>query len=553
MRISFATVLSAFFAAGACNQALAQTWNAASDFSATSNPVSQWSYGWSTSVSGPMTLFTYTASNDGGLDSWYRGAPCISHGCLETFPAILHNNTEQTLFLGGHPGSAVAPGVLIMHPGPNETNAVLRWTCPRAGWYQFSANFAGNSSACGTSSSTGDVHVLRNGTEMYAAVVAGHGAAASTDLAFPVEAGGQVDFVVGNGPGDIIGCDHIAVGILVERIGDAPWCEEYVTIDLSSFANARIQGYQPGAAAYPEGKVILGEVPFDIQMVGGNNAWNAAEVSGSPPHVLDVPIGVYGATQVHTLINTYYGQPGPESYISLEFFGSENAYFSKDLIGNVDVRDHFYAWWTNSINDTTTKNVFTTGGGVLEENRLDKQQIILPTSFGNQILTSMRLTSTGGAGISDASIQGLTVVTAQGCGACCFSGADGERTCDTTSDQTSCMALAFVCDVADHLPASFTACFGDVDGNGVVNAGDRGFIPANVDQTAPELICQFDLDGNGFINAGDRGFVSANVGLCTALPDWQNGSGLNHGLPDTRFPAPTFMGAGTTCAESACP
>jgi hypothetical protein len=183
-------------------------------------------------------------------------------------------------------------------------------------------------------------------------------------------------------------------------------------VDLAPYANARIQNYQPSSAAYPEGQVTLGGIPFDIEKVGGNNAWNAEAVSGPYPHILDIPLNIRHAEQVQTLINTFYGQPGPQSYITLEFFGTGGAYFRKDLIGNVDVRDHFYSFWTNSINGTTTTNVFSTGGGFLQESRLDKQQIILPSIFEEQSLTEFRLTSTGGPLISDASIQGLTVVTA---------------------------------------------------------------------------------------------------------------------------------------------
>jgi PEP-CTERM motif len=185
----------------------------------------------------------------------------------------------------------------------------------------------------------------------------------------------------------------------------------FVQVDLSPYANTRIQNYQPSAAGYPEGHVILGGIPFNIQTVGGNNAWNAEVVSGPYPHILDIPLSVSNATEVQTLINTFYGQPGPTSYITLEFFGTGGAYFRKDLIGNVDVRDHFFAFWTNTINGTSTTNVYSSGGGFLSESRLDKQQIVLPSIFHGGTLTEFRLTSTGGVLISDASIQGLTIMT----------------------------------------------------------------------------------------------------------------------------------------------
>jgi len=126
------------------------------------------------------------------------------------------------------------------------------------------------------------------------------------------------------------------------------------TVNLSPYANTRIQNYQPSAAGYPEGAVTLGGIPFNIQAVGGNNAWNAEVVSGPYPHVLSIPLNIANATEADTLINTFYGQPGPTSYVTLEFFGTGGAYFRKDLIGNVDIRDHFFAFWTNTINGTTT-------------------------------------------------------------------------------------------------------------------------------------------------------------------------------------------------------
>src|SRR3989344_5635093 len=98
-----------------------------------------------------------------------------------------------------------------------------------------------------------------------------------------------------------------------------------------------------------------------------------------------------------------------------------------------------------------------------------------------------------------------------------------------------CVNGNLACNVASFLPPTFTGCYGDADGNGFVNAGDRGFVAANIGQTANDLICLYDMDGNGFINAADRGFIAANIGLCTPLPDFQDGSGLNHGAIDTRF------------------
>lgn len=124
-------------------------------------------------------------------------------------------------------------------------------------------------------------------------------------------------------------------------------------------------------------------------------------------------------------------------------------------------------------------------------------------------------------------------------GACCIGG------CHVTFG----FECAFVCNAAAHLPGTFAGCYGDVDGNGFVTPGDRGFVGANIERTDPVLMCLYDLDGNGFINAADRGFVASNTGICTPLPDWQNGSARNHGAPDARFS--DLFREGMTCGT--CP
>jgi hypothetical protein len=143
------------------------------------------------------------------------------------------------------------------------------------------------------------------------------------------------------------------------------------------------------------------------------------------------------------------------------------------------------------------------------------------------------------------SFELLTPHTANG--ACCWP--DG-----TCTDVSLAECGGFVCNVNDLLACAPNCVLGDVDGNGVVNAGDRGIISANFGQTAPHLVCICDLDGNGVINPADRGVVSANIGLQTPLPDFQNGSGLNNGMPDGRFPpGGVFYGPGTDCATVVCP
>ncbi len=146
-----------------------------------------------------------------------------------------------------------------------------------------------------------------------------------------------------------------------------------------------------------------------------------------------------------------------------------------------------------------------------------------------------------------------TCVPATGCvfepipcgGACC-----SESGCTQVESAGEC---GFVCNVAEYLPETFAGCYGDVDGNGFVNAADRGFISAAAGTSDPVLICRYDMDGNGFVNAGDRGFISAQVGRCDPLPDYMSGTGLNGGEPDDRFGDGVFLGEGTSCETDPCP
>jgi hypothetical protein len=109
------------------------------------------------------------------------------------------------------------------------------------------------------------------------------------------------------------------------------------------------------------------------------------------------------------------------------------------------------------------------------------------------------------------------------------------------------------CDMFSLMPTNYTGCLGDLDGTGRVSPSDRGFIAANFGTREADSLCMYDLDGNGVVNADDRLVVSSSVGQCIPLPDHQNGSGLNQGVPDLRFRAgQQYMGFATTCEQVDC-
>src|SRR5262249_36698916 len=182
----------------------------------------------------------------------------------------------------------------------------------------------------------------------------------------------------------------------------------FTPVDFSALQNVRFHAFQPTCAALPAGDVGLGGVPFHIPTVG-NDAWWAFLAPGPNPRVLDVPVSVAGAQEVHTLINTTFGLPGPNSYAALEVFGSGGAFYRKELFGNEDVRDFFVTTWTNWINNTTTTNVALGGNGPFNECRMDKQRVVLPERFLSETLTRVRVIDTGGEFIQNVILSGITV------------------------------------------------------------------------------------------------------------------------------------------------
>ena len=111
-------------------------------------------------------------------------------------------------------------------------------------------------------------------------------------------------------------------------------------IDFSSVQNIRIQTAEN--PSFPEGNVVLGGIPFNIP-VGGNNEWTSGNGGGEFDSskgifTLTIPVNIAGVDSVYTLINSSWGVP-TGGRILIEFFGSGGAYYSRDLVGNSDVRD----------------------------------------------------------------------------------------------------------------------------------------------------------------------------------------------------------------------
>jgi hypothetical protein len=94
-------------------------------------------------------------------------------------------------------------------------------------------------------------------------------------------------------------------------------------------------------------------------------------------------------------MNTYWGEPGPNSYAKLEFFGTGGAYAQLALVSGQHIRDFNNNVWENQ--SPGSINVLQwSGWRGYPTQRMDRQQIDLPASFLGETLTEIRLTDNGG-------------------------------------------------------------------------------------------------------------------------------------------------------------
>ena len=177
---------------------------------------------------------------------------------------------------------------------------------------------------------------------------------------------------------------------------------------MSAEDNFRIQdlaGINIGTNSFPDGPAVLGGIPFN-RPSGGLNAWGGNIGDYSSQRSVDIPVGVYGVSSVYTLINSVWGQPGPQSYATLWFYGSKGAQYQLPLIGGVDFRDWQDGSYVNTINGTSTTNVFMySPPNGMESVRLDMQTVALPPEFSTQVLTDVVLVDSG---LGGATLNGTT-------------------------------------------------------------------------------------------------------------------------------------------------
>jgi hypothetical protein len=150
-------------------------------------------------------------------------------------------------------------------------------------------------------------------------------------------------------------------------------------------------GFRFGTAAY------YGGVPFFISNQA-NQVWHAARApggDGSGPVSVTFPMAVNNVYGFYTLAGLWWGVAG--SYVTYTFNFSDGSSYSKELTNNVDLRDYnIPSSFANSINGTTTQNVFVSGNYHLDRQWID----FSPAGHGGKNLVSFTVIDRGASGSS---------------------------------------------------------------------------------------------------------------------------------------------------------
>jgi hypothetical protein len=188
----------------------------------------------------------------------------------------------------------------------------------------------------------------------------------------------------------------------------------FYPIDLGPYSNFFIERAITTVPTPPVGDVTFLGVPFDIPgPLGTLNIWNgdvAAPAGGEA--MVTVPVNLPDVSEVHLLLNTWWGQPGVHAHIDLIF---DTGTFTRNLIGNDDIRDYENWIFTNHINGVTTVRVFD-GHSTLENvpGRIDKMVIPVPPRYQGANLLAVRITDDGHPYFQRILFMGLTVRVGSG-------------------------------------------------------------------------------------------------------------------------------------------
>lgn len=202
---------------------------------------------------------------------------------------------------------------------------------------------------------------------------------------------------------------------------------QYTEINIGSQANSDLDTYSPDTGVYPSGggQLTVAGVPFATAEL--NNTANTFGIVQSPSaDVLDteasgpfnfefsVPAGTQ-AQALYCLMDSVWGSYG-ENVGSVIVSGTHGETATLTLTEGVNIRDCHNDGFENSISDPTVVSTYfangTTTTSADAEMRLDRQELVLPSTFAGDTIASIDFQGTAqGIGGGDAFIAGMTLST----------------------------------------------------------------------------------------------------------------------------------------------
>ena len=200
MKLVIAAVLAAL-----ATSAGASTYDPHAAFSGGSNPNGVYTYGYETSLGGPLALLSTTSGT-----AWT--APVASQ------------------YLGVYDTATK----LLQHPGSSGQYSIVRITLPSAVNYTVIGSFANGDNA------TTDVHVLTNGIAAFNGALTGAGSSSAFSFARSFTAGSTIDFAVDYGSNGNYYNDSTLLGVTVAGVPEpAIWSPLIGGFAMTGFAARR--------------------------------------------------------------------------------------------------------------------------------------------------------------------------------------------------------------------------------------------------------------------------------------------------------------------------
>jgi uncharacterized delta-60 repeat protein len=177
----------------------------AAEFSTSQNPSGPWSYGYSDTLAGPLTLYDRAEEVDGAV-RWASSSVGID-------PNVGFNPSDHDAHTAG--SVTLRPGDLAFHPGPDGQWSHFVFRAPTAGSYAVSGSFGG----LDTVGTTTDVRVRVAGSDAFAGAVNGtRGTVVPFSIpARPLKAGDTIDFAVGFGSDGTYYYDSTLLNAVITR------------------------------------------------------------------------------------------------------------------------------------------------------------------------------------------------------------------------------------------------------------------------------------------------------------------------------------------------